>query len=124
MRSVAQKHKLSMLQLSCLWNLSQPAVKSVIPTLIQETDPKSKPIEAKVDELASLPDLKLSVDEAAMIAEVGNNKGCMALKGANRSHMGEPEADHWGLTPDLEAAGKRWSIDPDRDLVCTHNQAA
>ena len=41
------------------------------------------------------------------LAEVGNNKGCMALKGANRSHTGEPEADHWGLNPDLEAVGKR-----------------
>ncbi len=94
---------------------------SVIPTIIQEADPKSKPIEAKVDELAALPDIKLSEDECRYIAEVGNNKGCMALKGANRSHTGEPEADHWGLNPDLEAVGKRWGIDPDKDLVCTHS---
>jgi aryl-alcohol dehydrogenase-like predicted oxidoreductase len=124
MRSVAEKHKLSMLQLSCLWNLSQPAVKSVIPTLIQEADPNSKSIEIKVDELAALPDATLAPDELRLIAEVGNNKGCMALKGANRSHIGEPEADHWGLTPDLEAVGKNWGIDPDRDLACTHDKAA
>jgi hypothetical protein len=124
MRPVAEKHRLTLLQLACLWNLSQPAVQSVIPTLIQEADSKLKSIETKVDELASLPALKLSADEMAMIVEVGNNKGCMALKGANRSHTGEPEADHWGLTPDLEVAGKRWGIDPDRDLVCTHGQAA
>jgi aryl-alcohol dehydrogenase-like predicted oxidoreductase len=124
MRSVARDHQLTMLQLASLWNLAQPGVHSVIPTLIQEADPKSKTIETKVDELASLPDLKLSADELELIAEVGNNKGCMNLKGANRSHTGEPEADHWGLTPDLEAAGKRWSIDPDRDLACTHIKAA
>jgi aryl-alcohol dehydrogenase-like predicted oxidoreductase len=124
MRSVAQNHNLSMLQLACLWNLSQPAVKSVIPTLIQEADASSKSIESKVDELSGLPEVKLAAEELAMMAAVGNNRGCMALKGANRSHSGEPEADHWGLTPDLEAIGKRWGIDPDRDLVCTHEKAA
>ena len=120
MRSIAEAHKLTMLQLSCIWNLSQPAVHSVIPTIIQEADPNSKPIEAKVEELATLPDLKLSEDECQHLAEIGNNKGCMALKGANRSHTAEPEADHWGLNPDLEAVGKRWGIDPDKDLICTH----
>jgi len=124
MRSVARNHKLTMLQLASLWNLAQPGVQSVIPTLIQEADAKSKTIETKVDELASLPDVKLSADELEMIAEVGNNKGCMSLKGANRAHAGEPEADHWGLTPDLEAVGKRWGIDPDKDLACTHDKAA
>ena len=124
MRSIAEKHNLTMLQLACAWNLSQPGVKSVIPTLIQEADPKSKPIETKVDELAALPNVPLSADECAFIAEVGNNKGCMELKGGNRAHTGEPVADRWGLTPDLEAAGKRWGIDPDADLACTHAKAA
>lgn len=124
MRATAQKHGLTMLQLACLWNLAQPGVQSVIPTLIQEADGKSKPIESKVDELASLPELALSEEEARILSEIGNNKGCMALKGANRSHTGEPEADHWGLTSDLEAVGRRWGIDPDSDLICTHEKAA
>ncbi|MBI3415253.1 MAG: aldo/keto reductase [Verrucomicrobia bacterium] len=124
MRAIAEHHGITMLQLACLWNLAQPAVQSVIPTLIQEADSNSKPIEAKVDELAALPDVKLSADERAAILEVGNNQGCMALKGANRSHTTEPEADHWGLTPDLEAVGRRWGIDPDHDLVCTHTKVA
>jgi aryl-alcohol dehydrogenase-like predicted oxidoreductase len=124
MRDVARKHSLTMLQLACLWNLSHAPVKSVIPTLIQEPDPKSKMIETKVDELASLPDLKLTDQERELISELGNNKGCMELKGANRSHLGLPEADRWGLTSDLEAVGKRWRIDPDKDLVCTHAKHA
>jgi aryl-alcohol dehydrogenase-like predicted oxidoreductase len=124
MRSVAEKHGLSLLQLACLWNLSQPAVKSVVPTLIQEADPKRKPIEAKVDELAALPDLKLSTEECEFITQIGDNKGCMELKGANPTHTGEPQPDRWGLTPDLEAVGQRWGIDPQRDLVCTHAKAA
>lgn len=120
LREIARQHGLTMLQLASIWNLSQPAVNSVIPTLIQETGAGTKSIETKVDELAALPELKLSAEECEFVARVGDNKGCMALKGANRGHTGEAEADKWGLTPDLEAVGKRWSVDPDRDLVCTH----
>ena len=36
--AVAEKYGATMLQLACLWNLSFPGVKSVIPTLIQEID--------------------------------------------------------------------------------------
>ncbi|HUL51419.1 MAG TPA: aldo/keto reductase [Candidatus Nitrosotalea sp.] len=124
MREVARKYGISMLQLACLWNLAHPGVRSVIPTLIQEGDPNGKTIESKVDDLASLPDLRLTDEERDFITKVGDNKGCMDLKGANRSHTGQPEADHWGLTPDLEAVGKRWSIDPDRDLTRSHQMAA
>src|SRR6266581_1613981 len=71
MLSFAQRHQVTMLQLACAWNLSQPGVKSVIPTLIQEAGPNNKPIEAKVDELAALPEIKLTDQECAFIAEVG-----------------------------------------------------
>ncbi len=124
MRSIAAKHGLTLLQLASIWNLSQPNVFSVIPTLIQEIDTDSKPIEQKIDELASLPDVKLTPEESALIAEVGDNKGCMDLKGGNPSHSGEPLPDRWSLTPDLEATGKRWGIDPNRDLTNTHAPAA
>jgi len=124
MRDIAAKHKVTMLQLACLWNLSQPGVKSVIPTLIQESGENAKPIETKVDELASLPDLKLSSEECEFIREIGNNTGCMDLKGANRAHVGEPQPDRWGLTHDHELAAKRWGIDPDADLACTHKMVA
>src|SRR6266536_1505250 len=96
MRDLAARHKVTLLQLACLWNLSQPGVKSVIPTLIQESSPKAKLIETKVDELASLPDPArsgLTADECALIAEIGDNEGCMELKGANRAHIGEPQPD-------------------------------
>jgi aryl-alcohol dehydrogenase-like predicted oxidoreductase len=124
MRDIAAKHQVTMLQLACLWNLSQPAVKSVVPTLIQEADPSAKPIEAKVEELASLPAIQLAAEEGAAIAQIGDNKGCMELKGASPSHTGEPMPDRWALTPDLLAVAKRWDIDPHRDLVCTHGTTA
>lgn len=124
LRSVAEKHRLTMLQLSCLWNLSHAPVKSVVPTLIQEAGEKSRSIESKVDDLASLPEIKFSADEMDFIARTGDNKGCMELKGANRKHTTSPEADKWSITSDLEAVGQRWEIDPDRDLICTHCKTA
>jgi len=119
LRPIAARHNLTLLQLACLWNLSQPPVKCVVPTLIQESGPGSKPIETKTEELAGLQELLLTRDECEVIARTGDNRGCMQLKGANRSHTTTAEADRWGLTADLEAVGRRWGIDPDRDLAFT-----
>jgi aryl-alcohol dehydrogenase-like predicted oxidoreductase len=121
MRSLAEKLNLTMLQLACAWNLSQPPVKSVVPTLIQESGAESRPIESKVDELALLDNVLLSKEEVDLMARIGDNRGCMSLKGANRSHTTTPEADRWGISADLETVGKKWGIDPDRDLACQHS---
>ena len=119
-RSIADRHGITLLQLACAWNLAHPSVKSVVPTLIQEVGNGAKSIETKVDELAALTDVTLTPEEFDLIGKVGDNRGCMHLKGANRSHTSAPIADQWGLTPELEEVGRRWGIDPDRDLVCTH----
>jgi aryl-alcohol dehydrogenase-like predicted oxidoreductase len=124
MRPIAEKHRLTMLQLACLWNLAQPGVKSVVPTLIQESGPDSRSIESKADELAALPSTNFSQEDLDLIARVGENQGCMTLKGANRTHTGSPEPDRWGLTADLEAVARRWRINPDQDLARTHEPAA
>jgi hypothetical protein len=123
MRPVAEKYHLTMLQLACLWNLAQPGVKGVVPTLIQEAGPESRSIESKADELAALPNIRFSEEDLDLIARMGENQGCMTLKGANPSHTGSPEPDRWGLTPDLEAVGRRWRINPGQDLACTHEEA-
>ena len=123
LRPFCEKYGVTTLQLACLWNLSQSPVKSVIPTLIQEIAPAKKTIESKIDELAALPDVQLSEEDVERIAHIGDNKGCMALKGANRSHTTTAEPDKWSLSNDLELVGKRWSIDPDRDLAYTHGEA-
>ena len=41
----------------------------------------------------------------------------MALKGASPQHEGDERPDRWGLTAELAAAGRRWGVDPQRDLV-------
>jgi aryl-alcohol dehydrogenase-like predicted oxidoreductase len=121
MREVAEKYKLTLLQLACLWNLAQPGVQSVVPTLIQEIGAHTKPIEQKVDELAALPERALSEPDCDLLARIGDNKGCMELKGGNPGHVGDPQPDRWSVSPDLTAVGKRWQIVPEQDLVCTHH---
>jgi aryl-alcohol dehydrogenase-like predicted oxidoreductase len=121
---IAEARGLSLLQLACLWNLSHAPVQSVIPTLIQEIGEGAKPIETKVDDLASLPHGVLTPEEVAEIAEVGNNKGCMELKGGNPAHSGDPLPDRWPLSADLLDVARRWAIEPAQDLVCTHTHAA
>jgi aryl-alcohol dehydrogenase-like predicted oxidoreductase len=126
-RPIAEKYGLTMMQLASVWNLSQSPVRSVIPTLIQEVPQTNgvtvKTIEEKIDELAATPDVTLSADEVAHISELGNNKGCMDLKGGNPAFTGEPAPDRWELTPDLLDVAARWGIEPARDLLCTHKSA-
>jgi aryl-alcohol dehydrogenase-like predicted oxidoreductase len=117
-RPIAERHGLSMLQLACLWNLAHEPVESVAPTLIQESGDGARSIEEKRAELASLPDgAVLSEDEVAEIRAIGDNTGCMALKGASPEHLGEDRADRWALYPRLEDVARRWSIEPGRDLA-------
>jgi aryl-alcohol dehydrogenase-like predicted oxidoreductase len=116
----AERAGLTPLQLACQWNLAHPAVSSVAPTLIQEIGPQARPIEEKRAELAALPaEQRLSGEEIAEIRAIGDNTGCMALKGANPAHQGEERPDRWALTDELVAVGGRWGIDPDRHLVAT-----
>jgi len=117
---IAQRAGLTPIQLACQWNLAHPAVGCVVPTLIQEIGSEACPIEAKRVELGRMPaEQRLSDQDVAEIRAIGDNAGCMALKGASPEHEGEERADRWALSEDLVAAGERWGIDPGRDLVAT-----
>jgi aryl-alcohol dehydrogenase-like predicted oxidoreductase len=118
LRPYAERHGLSMLQLACAWNLSQPAVRCVAPTLIQESGSGARPVEDKRAELAALPDdARLSPAELREIRAIGENTGCMTLKGASLEHEGPPRSDRWGVDDELSALADRWHIDPARQLV-------
>ncbi|HEV7584890.1 MAG TPA: aldo/keto reductase [Solirubrobacteraceae bacterium] len=121
MRPYAERHGLTMLQLACAWNLAQPAVHCVAPTLIQEagTGPGSaRPIEEKRAELAAVTgETRLSAEELTALREIGENSGSMTLKGANVEYEGAPRPDRWELDGELEAVAERWNIDPRRDLA-------
>lgn len=117
---IAQRADLTTIQLACQWNLAHPAVECVVPTLIQEAGPEARPVEEKRAELAALPgERALSDADLAEIRRIGDNSGCMALKGASPEHEGEERPDRWALDAGLLAAGERWGIAPERDLVST-----
>jgi hypothetical protein len=109
-----------MLQLACAWDLAHEPVACVVPTLIQEAGPDARPIEDKRTELAALPRERLLADgEVALIRELGDNTGCMALKGAVPDHDGADLPDRWSLRPEHLDVAARWRIDPERDLVAS-----
>jgi hypothetical protein len=115
---LADEAGLTPIQLACQWNLAHPAVACCAPTLIQEARGDARPIEDKRTELAALPpDLRLSDDDVAAIRAIGDNAGCMALKGASPEHDGEDRPDRWPMTPELAEVAKRWRIDPRADLT-------
>jgi aryl-alcohol dehydrogenase-like predicted oxidoreductase len=144
MRPIAARHGLSMLQLACAWDLAQAPVRCVAPTLIQEPGTGGGPIKSIEDKRAELAavgalvaggaagaagapggaggpggagaDSPLSAQEVRAIREIGDNTGCMALKGANPAHEGPARADRWGMDGELESVAGRWDIDPARDL--------
>jgi aryl-alcohol dehydrogenase-like predicted oxidoreductase len=117
MRPYAKRHGLTALQLACVWNLAHDGVECVVPTLIQEAGAQAKPIERKREELAGVPaGPVLSPAEVAEIRAIGDNHGCMTLKGATPDHEGDERPDRWAVGPELARVAERWDIDPERDL--------
>ena len=115
---IAERHGLTPLQLAAQWTLAQQGVHCVVPTFIQEAGEGHKTVEEQRRELATTPqDIVLSPDDIAEIDRLGDNRGCMALKGGTPGHSGEPMPDSWPMEPDLEQVAARWGIEPERDLV-------
>ncbi len=112
MRPYAERHGLTMLQLSAQWDLAHPAVSCVAPTLIEEPG-GAKPAEAKRAELAATPaEIRLSPEDVAELRALGDNTGSMTLKGGSPEHEGEPRPDRWALDESLAEVARRWAIDP------------
>jgi aryl-alcohol dehydrogenase-like predicted oxidoreductase len=120
MRPIAAPHGLTPLQLAAQWNLAHATVACAVPTLIQERGPAARPIEDKRAELAATPhEVVLSADEVDGIRAIGDNTGCMALKGGTPQHEGPPAADRWPMDGRLQDVAARWRIDPAAQLTRT-----
>jgi aryl-alcohol dehydrogenase-like predicted oxidoreductase len=118
MRPIAQRTGLTLIQLACQWNLAHRPVSCAVPTLIQEVGAAARSVEDKRAEVAQLPpELRLSREDVDAIRSLGDNTGCMALKGASPEHSGAPRPDRWELNEQLQEVARRWGLDPDRDLT-------
>jgi aryl-alcohol dehydrogenase-like predicted oxidoreductase len=121
MRPYAERHGLTMLQLACAWNLARSPVACVAPTLMQESGAGARAIEDKRAELAAVRvPSPLSAEEVRELRAIGDNSGCMALKGASPEYEGAALADRWELDDELAALAARWEIAPERELVKQH----
>ena len=113
MRPYAQRHGLTMLQFACQWVLGHRPVEAVVPTYIQEGEENeyARGAAQKLAEMGGLPtDNLLSAEEIEEIAAIGDNTGCMPLKGASPRHDCAPLADQWALSPHLTEIARRWGI--------------
>ncbi len=118
LQPIADRHGLTPLQLAAQWTLAQQGVHCVVPTFIQEAGVNHKTVEDQRRELATTPaKIVLGPDDIAEIDRLGDNHGCMPLKGGTPAHAGVPLADSWPMTPDLIEIADRWGIRPDWDLV-------
>lgn len=113
MRPIAEKHGLTMIQFASIWNLSHPAVECVIPTFIQEAGDDARPIEEKIREFAALPNIRLSAEEVETVRKIGDNTGCMTLKGASQRHSKSERPDEWPMRDDLLATAERYGLGKD-----------
>lgn len=110
MRPIADKYGISMMQLAALWNLTQPAVKSTVPTFLQEHHDGAIAIEDKIKDFGKLPDFKLTEEESETIRSIGDNTGCMMLKGASKRHEVSERPDEWPMRDDLLAVAEKYGL--------------
>ena len=101
MRPVAEKYNLSLIEFASVWNLSQRPVECVVPTFIQEAGESARAIEDKIREYGNMPDVRLSPEEVEAVRKIGDNTGCMALKGASKRHETSERCDEWPMRPEL-----------------------
>lgn len=111
MKSLQNKYKLTPIQFASIWNLSHEMVDSVVPTFLQE--PEGRPIEDKIRELGDLPDLTFTAEETESIAKIGDNTGCMMLKGASKRHEVSERADEWPMREELLAVAQNYDLGED-----------
>ena len=112
MQPIADKYGLSLIQFASLWNLAQPAVASVIPTFIQEAGETARAVEDKIRDLAAMPKRPpFTQEELDLIRTIGDNTGCMTLKGASRRHESSDRPDEWAMRPELEELVDKWNLE-------------
>ena len=112
-RPMAEAHNLTPLQYAANWNLSHSAVKAVIPTFVQEPGDNARSIESKIEEMATLPIFDLDPREIETVRELGDNTGCMLLKGASSRHSVSERCDEWPMRPDLMEICKAYDLGTD-----------
>jgi hypothetical protein len=64
-------------------------------------------IEDKIREFGKMPDLRFTAEEVESIRQIGDNTGCMSLKGASKRHATSERPDEWPMREDLLELAER-----------------
>ncbi len=110
MRPLMAERGLSPLHFAAVWNLSQRPVVSVAPTFIQEAGPAAVPIEDHIRAYGEFPALRLTDREVEEVRAIGDNTGCMPLKGASGRHATSERPDEWPMREDLTQVAERYGL--------------
>lgn len=110
MRPFMKKRGLTPIQFASVWNLSHSPVESVVPTFIQEAGDELRPIEEQIKDFARLPESVLNPNELEKVREIGDNTGCMPLKGASQRHERSERPDEWPMREELLELAERYGI--------------
>jgi hypothetical protein len=81
-----------------------------VPTFIQESGEQARTIESKIREFGALPDVRLTPEEVDAIRQIGDNTGCMKLKGASKRHQVSERPDEWPMRADLLELAARHNL--------------
>jgi len=68
------------------------------------------PIEEKIIDFGKLPDITLSAEDSETIRSIGDNTGCMMLKGASSRHETSERPDEWPMRDDLLAIAAKYDL--------------
>jgi len=110
MRPIAEKHGLTMMQFASIWNLSQEPVQSVVPTFIQEAGEGRMTVEDQIAAFGVMPEVRFTAEEVEAIRAIGDNTGCMALKGASKRHEVSARPDEWPMREDLLVVAEKYGL--------------
>ena len=113
MRPIAEKYNLTLLEFASIWNLSQSPVECVVPTFIQEAGEDARAIEDKICEFGKMPDIRLNAEEVEAVRQIGDNTGCMLLKGASKRHDTSERCDEWPMRSELLELAQREGLTTD-----------
>ena len=84
-----------------------------MPTFIQEAGEGVRSIEEQIRDFAATPEFRLTPGESEEVRKIGDNTGCMALKGASKRHSVSERPDEWPMREDLLALAGRHGLGTD-----------
>ena len=85
-------------------------MRCVVPTFIQEAGESARLIEDKIREFSTLSEETLTAEEVEAVRAIGDNTGCMPLKGASKRHETTERPDEWPMRPELAELAERYDL--------------